>query len=280
MKKRLGPASRKEAKREANGRVAKRGGAAKTTKGRLRGKTGPEIRQARGRARTGPKARQDQGRVTTGTGASSLALEKGSVRGAEATLTMVDSNGRPAVEKRRIPKIYRHREIDSRLRRERTRLEARLLHDARSAGCRTPIIYDVDLVAGVITMERLPGRRLKDVLDSSGAAAAKPLLEAAGSAVARLHASGIIHGDLTTSNMLVTDGSIALIDFGLGAFSVDIEDMGTDLHAFQESLTASHAVGAAGFRHVMNGYARGRSAKAVARRLTRIAKRGRYKGGE
>jgi Kae1-associated kinase Bud32 len=129
-------------------------------------------------------------------------------------------------------------------------------------------------------MEWLPGKRLKDVLDSVSVRASLRLLQAAGDSVARLHARGIIHGDLTTSNMLVEGKSVALIDFGLGSFSDDAEDMGTDLHVFQESLTASHAVGAEGFRHFMKGYATGKKANAVVRKLADIAKRGRYKGGE
>ena len=61
-------------------------------------------------------------------------------RGAEASLRRVDWWGFPALLKERDLKSYRPKALDERIRRERTRNEARLLVDARRLGVRTPLI--------------------------------------------------------------------------------------------------------------------------------------------
>ena len=90
--------------------------------------------------------------------------------GAEATITESDFLGMDAVVKQRPPKTYRLPELDHHIRSSRTRNEARIMHEARAAGVRTPCIYDIDLKECSITMERMDGRMVKDVLDSSATA--------------------------------------------------------------------------------------------------------------
>ena len=126
-------------------------------------------------------------------------------KGAEATITQGEFLGRRALVKTRPPKTYRHPELDSKIRSTRTRNEARIVHEARRAGVRTPCIYDIDLKDCSITMEYLDGRSVKEILDSDPSSASDVCREI-GRTVAKLHSAGICHGDLTTSNMIMCGG--------------------------------------------------------------------------
>lgn len=191
-----------------------------------------------------------------------MAVER---RGAEAVVLIEMDK----VIKTRLKKDYRIKELDERLRSERTRAEAKIMSEARRLGIPTPIIYDVgrfDLV-----MEAIDGPPLKDVIDDE-------LARQAGTLVGRLHAGGIIHGDLTTSNMLVKGGRIYLIDFGLSFWDEMLESRGVDVHVFYQTLISSHkeherlmAAFAGGYRSSFRG------ADAVLERVREIEYRGRYK---
>lgn len=163
-------------------------------------------------------------------------------RGAEASLRRVEWMGRPALLKERDAKGYRPKELDERLRKERTRTEARLLVDARRLGVRTPIVYDVDLVRHRLVLEELPGPTMKQLLDQHAADAGTALrgaVERFGRAIGQLHAGGISHGDLTSSNVLFPegpDGAPALLDLSMGARNAGVEEMGIDLHLVEEDL--------------------------------------------
>ncbi|AFD00903.1 Kae1-associated kinase Bud32 [Methanocella conradii HZ254] len=191
-----------------------------------------------------------------------MALEK---RGAEAVVLIEDDK----VVKTRVKKSYRIDELDERLRRERTRAEAKIMSEARKLGIPTPIIYDVgrfDLI-----METITGVPLKDVIDEDSA-------RKAGVLVGKLHGGGIIHGDLTTSNMLVKGDMIYLIDFGLSFWDEMLESRGVDVHVFYQTLISSHkdheklmAAFAEGYRSSFKG------ADEVLERVKEIEYRGRYK---
>ena len=71
-------------------------------------------------------------------------------------------------------------------------------------------------------MERIDGTILKDALSSVA-------LKEAGRMVGHLHNAGIVHGDLTTSNMIIKNDRCYLIDFGLGYNSTEIEARGVDI---------------------------------------------------
>jgi Kae1-associated kinase Bud32 len=166
-------------------------------------------------------------------------------RGAEASLRRVEWLGFHALLKERDPKSYRPKALDERLRRERTRTEARLLSDVRKLGVRTPIVYDVDLTKGRLILEEIPGPTLKMLLDQHREADPEILraLRAFGEALGRLHAAGISHGDLTSSNVILPegpDGAPALIDLSMGSRSAGIEELGIDLHLVEEDLKALH----------------------------------------
>jgi Kae1-associated kinase Bud32 len=183
-------------------------------------------------------------------------------RGAEASLKAVDWWGFPALLKERDPKGYRPKALDERMRRERTRTEARLLVEARRLGVRTPIVYDLHLAKYRILVEELPGPTLRELLESNPSDPA-PLLvpvRAFGFALGRLHAGGISHGDLTSSNVLFPMGPAgppALIDLSMGMKGAGLEELGIDLHLVQEDLKALHPEGEALLKVFHEGYAEG-----------------------
>src|SRR5256714_15235203 len=136
-------------------------------------------------------------------------------RGAEAELRRTEFLGRPAVDKTRVPKTYRLKELDDGLRRSRIRTEARLMAEARAAGVSVPILYDIDLEEAKIVMEYIPGPTLKEVLDRGGPGGLAATREM-GRVVGRLHQAGSVHGELTTLNILLLDRSIVMTEFSLG----------------------------------------------------------------
>ncbi len=131
--------------------------------------------------------------------------EKILYRGAEAEIRLSTYMGRTVVEKRRIKKAYRIKEIDSHLIASRTKEEAKLIAESRSHGVAVPLLYDVDLAQGVITMEYLAGDRVKDILNVMEESERKRICLKIGESIARLHNHDIIHGDITTSNMILLD---------------------------------------------------------------------------
>jgi N6-L-threonylcarbamoyladenine synthase/protein kinase Bud32 len=184
--------------------------------------------------------------------------------GAEAVVTF----GPDLVDKRRIGKGYRRPELDSRLITERTRAEARLLAAARRQGVPTPLIRDV--TRDTLVMERIHGTLLKDDLNEEN-------LQEAGKVIGRLHAAGIVHGDLTTSNMVMRDGRCVLIDFGLAAVSSELEARGVDLHVLFQTLESTTDLYPTlrealirGYRETFDGAAE------ILLREAEIEKRGRY----
>jgi Kae1-associated kinase Bud32 len=61
-----------------------------------------------------------------------------------------------------------------------------------------------------------------------------------GTAIGMLHNAGIIHGDLTTSNIILQDEEIWLIDFGLGFVSSHVENLAVDVLVLKHILESSH----------------------------------------
>jgi Kae1-associated kinase Bud32 len=203
-------------------------------------------------------------------------------RGAEATLRAVEWMGLPALLKERDLKSYRPKALDERLRRERTRTEARLLVDARRLGVRTPLIYDIDLPRHRLVLEQLPGATLKAMLEDAALAPAAlaRAVRAFGQALGKLHAGGISHGDLTSSNVLFPDGPDgppAFLDLSMGSRSPGVEELGIDLHLVEEDLRALHPKADALFRVFLEGYGEGNPAGAKDVRTRARAIRGRVR---
>ncbi|MDD1699063.1 MAG: bifunctional N(6)-L-threonylcarbamoyladenine synthase/serine/threonine protein kinase [Methanoregula sp.] len=149
-------------------------------------------------------------------------------RGAEAIVTF--RNGK--AEKRRISKLYRAPALDKRLIAERTRAEARLIAAARKGGVPTPVMSDI--TPDTIVMEQVKGTLLAQNLNETS-------VYNAGRMIGKLHTSGIIHGDLTTSNIILreNDGMCVLIDFGLAQVNSEIEQRGVDIHVLFQTLEST-----------------------------------------
>ena len=204
-------------------------------------------------------------------------------RGAEATLREGDWWGFPVLIKDREAKGYRPKEFDDRLRKERIRTEARLLLEARRAGVRTPLVYDVDMTHARIILERLPGPTLKEILEAPNAdrATLERAVREFGRALGRLHAASISHGDLTSSNVLFPegpDGPPALLDLSMGSRQPGIEELGIDLHLVEEDFKSLVPQSEALVRAFLAGYAEGNpdGHTAVVARAKEIRGRVRY----
>jgi len=183
--------------------------------------------------------------------------------GAEAKIIL--DNGR--VIKHRIPKRYRIHQLDSELRKERTRAEAKLTSAARRLGIPTPIIYRIGRYE--IEFEYLDGLLLRECINEE-------LSREAGRLTAKLHKGGIVHGDLTTSNFILSRGRLFLIDFGLSSFDSTLEGFGMDVHLYIQSVRATHVR-----EELVDSFKEGYSsefskAEEVFERVREIEKRGRY----
>lgn len=119
-------------------------------------------------------------------------------------------------------------------------------------GIPTPTIYLVNTENNRIYMEEVPEAvtvssyisRVQETDGSCATTTLNPLAEAIGYLLGRMHDSSIIHGDLTTSNMLLqgdpSDLNLVLIDFGLSSFEASAEDKGVDLYVLERAFLSSH----------------------------------------
>ncbi|MGD1005450.1 MAG: bifunctional N(6)-L-threonylcarbamoyladenine synthase/serine/threonine protein kinase [Methanoregulaceae archaeon] len=179
-----------------------------------------------------PSFRSDQVEVTwkvsekSATRPNNLNKKITTARGAEAIIEFSDKSAL----KRRISKRYRVPSLDNRLIIERTRAEARLIALARYSGVPTPIMSDI--TNDTIVMERIHGSLLTNNMSVKN-------LKEAGRVVGKLHNSGIMHGDLTTSNMIMDNRRLVLIDFGLAQVTAEIEQRGVDIHVLFQTLEST-----------------------------------------
>jgi len=197
-------------------------------------------------------------------------------RGAEAELHLAEWNERPSVIKYRISKKYRNPLLDSRLRKSRIRTEVKLMAEARSLGISVPIIYDIDLQENKIVMEYIEGPVVKDLLQSSFPGS-RDLCRKIGRMVGVLHKNDLVHGDLTTSNMILKSGKIYFIDFSLGEKTSSLESKGVDLHLLKEAFSSAHSESMPLFDEVLRGYEEEyQGAREVMKKMKEIEERGRY----
>ena len=204
-------------------------------------------------------------------------------KGAEAELYRGRWQGFDVIFKRRIRKPYRNHDLDSYIRTSRTSLEAKLLSESKRLRVPTPIVYFVDLDKTEIIMSYIPGLPLKKMMPTMDETSIKQFFVKIGKMVGRLHRGGIVHGDLTTSNMIVKDGSVFFIDFGLGEYTLDLEARGVDVHLMRRTLESSHhEVSKIAYNSFISGYSRvmGDETEEVLRRVGEIRRRGRYVEGE
>jgi N6-L-threonylcarbamoyladenine synthase/protein kinase Bud32 len=218
------------------------------------------------------------------------ASEATDIQGAEATVSFDDGR----VVKERLPRSYRHPALDERLRTERTRSEARLVHDARTQGVPTPVLRDVDPTEARIVFQHVGNRELRG-------AVTEERVRDVGRYLARIHDAGFVHGDPTTRNVRVgrreapptaraggeqseatrepgENGDRTYpIDFGLGYFTRDEEDHAMDLHVFAQSLTGTADDPEPLVAAAEDAYrAESERADAVLDRLREVEGRGRY----
>ncbi|XP_064074987.1 EKC/KEOPS complex subunit TP53RK [Vanessa tameamea] len=188
-------------------------------------------------------------------------------QGAEAKLYICNYLGKPTLIKERFKKNYRHPDLDLTITKERIKNEARSIVRCKTAGIRTPTLYLVDFDRRRIYMEHFQNSiTVKDFiiifskLNSSKDVTTNSLdvyASKIGQTVRKLHDNNIIHGDLTTSNMLLIEKSptnvvndskwlchdnveIVMIDFGLSFIDSSTEDKGVDLYVLERALISTH----------------------------------------
>ena len=200
-------------------------------------------------------------------------------QGAEA---VIELHGNAVIKKRR-EKSYRNPEIDGKIRKMRTRSEARLLERA-SGIVPVPKIMKCDEEKKEIRMEYVKGKKLSDCLDDCVFEVQEKISEKMAENVSALHNAGIIHGDLTTGNMILPEFQetdkikIYFLDFGLGFMSRRFEDKAVDLHLLKQSLKTKHfRTGEKLFEKIKISYGeKANDSGKILQRLTAIEKRRRY----
>ena len=210
-----------------------------------------------------------------------LKLRRLLMKGAEADLYVVDWHGRKAVLKKRVVKRYRPAGLDVQIRVYRTVHEPQLMHEAKKAGVPTPLVFLVDVKNAAIVMQYVEGRQVKQLLGEVSSGRRRRLCFEVGRLVAKLHGAGLIHGDLTTSNMIVgLGGKVFFVDFGLGEKSGELEARGVDLHLLKRALESTHYRFAGEcFDSVVEGYGSvvgGEGLESVLDKIGEIERRGRY----
>ena len=214
-------------------------------------------------------------------------------QGAEATIFKIKDK----VVKDRIPKAYRHPELDNKIRRRRTKSEGKILEKAsKIINCPPPLVNPGQ--GRMIHMPFIDGKKLSQELNNLDNQL--EVMRQIGESTSKLHKENIIHGDLTTSNMILkegknsirhdpnseedlikgTSGSVYFIDFGLGYQNGKYEDKAVDIHLLKQALEAKHFQN---WKELFKAFEKGylsidkEESKKVLERLTAVEKRGRYK---
>jgi len=201
-------------------------------------------------------------------------------RGAEADVVLGDWQGLEAVFKIRKPLTYRLQVLDETIRRQRTVHEAEMMHLAKRAGVASPFLYNVDIQSSTLVMQFVRGVRMKDLVASLSGTQLDVAFFEFGQDVAKLHRFGIMHGDLTTANVVRSDGRLVFIDFGLSMRTTRLEDHAVDLRLIKETLVGAHPdISARALDALSRGYASlvgPTRSHAVLKQLQNIERRGRY----
>lgn len=196
--------------------------------------------------------------------------------GAEADIYVTTWNGRKSILKIRKRKDYRNELLDNRIRRLRTTREAKMISEVKSFGISTPLVYFVDQKKCEIFLQYVPGKLVRDLPNGTIIKACKKI----GRIVGTLHKNGIMHGDLTTSNFILTREGLIIIDFGLAQKTEKVEDHAIDLRLFKEVLNSAHIdIVGKSWESFLNGYEKivGTPRKErVIWQVSVIEKRGRY----
>ncbi len=202
-------------------------------------------------------------------------------RGAESIVRLIKENNRYIIEKYRMPRTYRIKQIDEKLRKRRTKQEANILKKSEQYSLPAPRLIEVDKYT--IKMEYIDG--IKKTSEEIDKADVKNL----GQILAQFHNKNIIHGDFTLANILFKyplkdsntnkpksdiknkNHSIFVIDFGLGFFSNAIEHKAIDAFTMFRSLGEEK-----GILFLKSYLEQVESNKMIARRILKIRSRFRY----
>ena len=172
---------------------------------------------------------------------SEITKERLLYKGAEASLFYGHWFGIDVIFKHRVPKEYRLEELDKKIRTERTLNEGKALIKVKRYGLSVPQIYEIDAQNSILVMKYIKGKKLKNILVNLSETKKDKYFKKIGRDIAVLHKNGHIHGDITTSNLIVTnEEEVFLIDFGLHEYSDTIEDKSVDLHLFKRVLISTH----------------------------------------
>ena len=207
-------------------------------------------------------------------------VEKIIQQGAEANIILVKPNGKePFIIKDRTKKGYRFPKLDEQIRGRRTKSEAKLLIKASQViNAPAPFFEPLIKNSSKLKMPFINGKKLSENLDKFLLTKQKKICKQIGENIAKLHDVEIIHGDLTTSNMILQGSKVYFIDFGLGFISPKVEDKAVDLHVLRQALEAKH------FKHwqvlfeqVLQGYKSSKEHTRILEQLKKVEARGRYK---
>src|SRR3989338_2712191 len=181
---------------------------------------------------------------------------------------------RNRIIKDRFRKTYRIKEIDDRLRKARTKREAKILDKLQKINFPVPGLIKNN-EKDTLEIQYIKGKLLKNILNKQNCI---KLSKEIGEKVAILHNNNIIHHDLTTSNMIFNK-QIYFIDFGLSFFSTKIEDRAVDLHLLKEALESKHSkIWEKCYEAALEAYEKkAKNGRQVIKRLEVVEKRGRYK---
>jgi len=216
----------------------------------------------------------------------------------------------PTIIKDRTPKSYRLKELDDKLRSQRTKSESKILIKAQSAGVNVPKVDSINKEKFQIYMQYIQGERLSETLNSKPLEAQIKIIRQIAEQVAKLHNNNIIHSDLTTSNTILinpakqnphqsadnqlinklnnkiaesklsaydSEPAIFIIDFGLSFISQRIEDKAVDVHLIKQALEAKHWQNwEVLFQEFIKAY-NPKEKTQILERLKKVESRGRYK---
>lgn len=211
-------------------------------------------------------------------------------QGAEGRIFLGEYKGQKCLIKERFVKNYRHPELDTHLTKTRIKAEQKAAERCAKAGVLTPKIFEADVKDRKIYMEYmetsittkqyindyLTGEKREELIEK--------LTSAIGIAVGRMHANNIIHGDLTTSNMLIKprgegfdEYELVMIDFGLSQYSTTTEDKGVDLYVLERALLSTHSNLEELFPKILDAYCKEnvKGSKEVVAKLDEVRLRGR-----
>jgi len=158
-------------------------------------------------------------------------------KGAEADIYVTIWNGLDSILKIRKKKDYRVHSLDMRIRTLRTIREAKMISEAKSFGITTPLVYFVDEKKCEIYLQLIKGKLVRDLSLNK----IIKICTEIGKIVGTLHKNGIMHGDLTTSNLILSNQGLVILDFGLSQKTDKVDDYAIDLRLFKEVLNSAHA---------------------------------------